>query len=309
MLSPPIDPPPPPPLIPKSKGRLKGQKAGQEKPQLSEGRAAQIYPTAKDSLPQPVTQNNPSDARVQPSSAAPHIRPEMQEQQIEAGQSKGVKEEEAVQLPAIKEHLPDDSDYMKPSAMISDCASLSPYMSPSVSPMPPALLPKLSPSLFIYDSPGASPSLSPYQSPSLSPKVSISPSPNDSPSLSPSHSPYQSPSLSPKDPHSHSPFTSQPFSPLMEQASDTRSAPSTPDQPRTAGEAEEEGADMSENKDKNGETKDLHKKEEEEENDLVLQMNAATVNDVERCGSSSSLEEAADTPPHPPDKQVDHTSF
>ncbi|XP_030601557.1 ras and Rab interactor 3-like [Archocentrus centrarchus] len=306
MLSPPIDPPPPPPLIPKSKGRCKAQKGGQETLQLSEGQAAQIYPPAKDAQPRPVMQNNPSDAQVQPPSAPPHIQLEMQEQQMEAGQSKGVKEEEAA-----AQHLPEDSDYMKPSAMISfsNCASLSPYMSPSVSPMPPALLPKMSPSLFLHDSPGVSPSLSPYHSPSLSPKVSTSLSPNDSPNLSPSHSPYHSPSLSPKVPYSHSPFTSQ-HSPLIEQASDTCSTPSTPDKLRTDGEAEKkEGAEMNENIDKNGETKDLYKKREEEENDLVLQMNAATVNDTESCSSFSSLEETAETQPHPLDKQADGTSI
>lgn len=117
----------------------------------------------------------------------------------------------------------------------------------------------------------------------------ISLSPNDSPSLSPSHSPYQSPSLSPKVPYSLSPFISQPFSPLIELASDTYSTPSTPDQLRSDSEAEEkEEAQVIENKD--GEYKDQHKKMEKV--DLVLQTNAASVNDRESC----STEETAETP-------------
>lgn len=220
---------------------------------------------------------------------------------MEARQSKDrVKEEEATaQPPAIKEHLPDDSDYMKPCPIISvpNCASLSPK--------PPPLFPKVSQSLSPRDSPSASPSLSPYQSPSVSPKTHISLSPNDSPSLSPSHSPYQSPSLSPKVPYSLSPFISLPFSPLIEQTSDTYSTPSTPDQLRSDSEAEEkEEAQVIENNDKDGEYKeDQHKKREKvEEDDSVLQMNAASVNDRESC----STEEIAETPDRS-DKQADGT--
>lgn len=248
MLSPPLAPPPPPPLMPKTKGRCKAQKSGQETLELRKGQ------TAQDGHTQPVTQNDPSGGQPQPSSAIPQIQPGMQEQQMEARQSKeGVKEEEATaQPPAIKEHLPADSDYMKPCPIISfpNCASLSSK--------PPPLFPKIFQSLSPRDSPSASPSLSPYQSPSVSPKMHISLSPNDSPSLSPSHSPYQSPSLSPKVPYSLSPFISQPFSPLIELASDTYSTPSTPDQLRSDSEAEEkEEAQVIENKD--GEYKDQHK--------------------------------------------------
>uniref|UniRef100_A0A3P9AUY0 Ras and Rab interactor 1 n=1 Tax=Maylandia zebra TaxID=106582 RepID=A0A3P9AUY0_9CICH len=279
MLSPPLAPPPPPPLMPKTKGRCKAQKSGQETLELRKGQ------TAQDSHTQPVTQNDPSGGQPQPSSAIPQIQPGMQEQQMEARQSKeGVKEEEATaQPPAIKEHLPADSDYMKPCPIISfpNCASLSSK--------PPPLFPKIFQSLSPRDSPSASPSLSPYQSPSVSPKMHISLSPNDSPSLSPSHSPYQSPSLSPKVPYSLSPFISQPFSPLIELASDTYSTPSTPDQLRSDSEAEEkEEAQVIENKD--GEYKDQHKKMEKV--DLVLQTNAASVNDRESC----STEETAETP-------------
>ncbi|XP_006784994.1 ras and Rab interactor 1-like [Neolamprologus brichardi] len=290
MLSPPLAPPPPPPLMPKTKGRRKAQKSGQETLELRKDQ------TAQDGHTQPVTQNDPSGGQLQPSSAIPQIQPGMQEQQMEARQSKeGVKEEEATaQPPVIKEHLPDDSDYMKPCPIISfpNCASLSPN--------PPPLFPKMFQSLSPRDSPSASPSLSPYQSPSVSPKMHISLSPYDSPSASPSHSPYQSPSLSPKVPYSLSPFISQPFSPLIELASDTYSTPSTPDQLRSDSEAEEkEEAQVIENED--GEYKgDQHQKREKV--DLVLQTNAASVNDRESC----STEETAETPDIS-DKQGDGT--
>ncbi|XP_070699950.1 ras and Rab interactor 1-like [Pempheris klunzingeri] len=246
-------------------------------------------------------------------------QPEMQEQgqtQMETGQSKaGVREEAAIaQLPSVIEHLPDDSDYMQPSPMISSSHSplLSPYLSQSVSPMAPPLFPKVSPSLSPYDSPSASPSLSPYQSPSPSPKVPFPLSPQDSPSASPSLSPYQSPSPSPKVPFSLSPFTSPCFSQLAEQIYHTPATPSRPDQRRSEREAEEEGAGEDQNKDEDGETNEgLHKmrEEEEEEVGLVLLMNAASLGDTDSSSSFSSLEAAGETPPHSPHKQDNGTSL
>ncbi|XP_035522944.1 ras and Rab interactor 1-like [Morone saxatilis] len=331
LLSPPLAPPPPPPLMPKTKGKCKARKCGQA--QLP-GQATQIGPTVQDSQSQPLiqTQDTPSEAQVQPASATPH-QPEMQDPgqpQMEPGQSKSgaLGLEATAQLPAVMENLPDDSDYMQPSSMINSSHSpiFSPYLSPSASPKAPPLFPKVSssvsprdfPSLSPYQSPSispkvpfslsphcspsASPSLSPYQSPSLSPKVPFSLSPHCSPSASPSLSPHQSPSPSPKVPFSLSPFTSPSFSQLAEQAYRTRAAPSRPDRQRSEREAEEEGA--GEDKDEDDETN-----EEEAEEGLVLQMNAASLSDTDSCSSFSSLEGAAETPPHPPHKQDNSTSL
>lgn len=283
-LSPPLAPPPPPPLMPKTKGRCKVQKGGQGTAQPSEGPCKPtIDLTAKDTKPQLQTQPN----EEQPPSASPHLQPEREEQtQIEPDQSKtGVQGKFPPSQLTLTENLPNDSDYMKPSPVINPSQSpfLSPYLSPSVSPMAPPLFPKVSPSISPRDSPGASPSLSPYQSPSLSPKVPFSLSPYDSPSNSPCHSPYDSPSPSPKVPFSLSPFTSQSFSQLTEQASYTQAPPERED--------EEEGAGVDENGE-DGETKEiLHKNRGEEEKGLILQMNAASLNDTESC----SHEEAAET--------------
>ncbi len=52
-----------------------------------------------------------------------------------------------------------------------------------------------------------------------------------------------------------------------------------------------------------------HKKREEEERGLVLQMNAATLSDTDSCSSFSSLEVAAETPPRSPHKQDSGTSL
>ncbi|XP_070773931.1 ras and Rab interactor 2-like isoform X2 [Enoplosus armatus] len=365
LLSPPLAPPPPPPLMPKTKGRCKARKRGQGTTHPGEGlgllqgenpnQATQIDPTVQDTHPQPLTL-------------------------VEPGQSKaGVMGEEATaQLPTVMEHLPDDSDYMQPSPMISFShpPSLSPYLSPSVSPIAPPLVPKVSSSLPPHDSPGASPSLSPYLSPSVSPiapplvpkvssslpphdspsaspslspylspsvspiapplvpkvsssrsphdspsasaspspyqspslsRVPFSLSPYDSPSASPSLSPYQSPSLSPKLPFSLSPFTSPSFAQLVEQAYHTPAAPSRPDQQRSEREAEEEGAGADEYEDEDDE--ELHKRREDEERGLIFQMNAASLNDTDSCSSFSSLEGAAETPPHSPHKQDNGASL
>lgn len=301
LLSPPLAPPPPPPLMPKTKRKCKGQKLIQgtghpsKGPGLLQGEnpssAIQIDPTVQDAQPLTQTQDTTSEAQVHPLSATPHFQPEMQEQgqsQMEPGQSKaGVMEEEATaQLPSVMQHVPDDSDYMQPSPMInfSNSPLLSSYLSPSVSPMAPPLFPKASPSLSTHDSPGASPSLSPYQSPSLSPKFPHSLSPYDSPSASP----FQSPSPSPKVPFSLSPFTSPSFSQLAEQAYHTPATLSRPDQQRSEREAEEGGAGADENNDDANE--ELHKTGEEEEEGLVLQMNAASLSDTDSCSSFSSLE-------------------
>ncbi|XP_017276871.1 ras and Rab interactor 1 isoform X2 [Kryptolebias marmoratus] len=169
LLSPPLAPPPPPPLMPKTRGRCKGQKAGK-------GGAQPSAAAADDSQPQ----------KQEAPSGTPHFLFEVQE---EDRSTAGVEEEDAsAQLPAIKEDLLDE--YMTPP--VTNSHSLSPYHSPSVSPMAPPLFPKSSQSLSAHNSPSASPSLSPYQSPSLSPKVLSSLSPNHSPSISPSLSPVSS---------------------------------------------------------------------------------------------------------------------
>ncbi|TNN64247.1 Ras and Rab interactor 1 [Liparis tanakae] len=205
------------------------------------------------------------------------------------GQARAETPDEAAQIQTLQfgmENLPEDSDYMQPSPMISisNLPPLSP--SPYACPMAPPLFPKASRSLSPYGSPGASPS--PYQSPSLSPYAS--------PSASPSLSPYQSPSPSPKVvPFCLSPFISPPsFLPLAEQAYQTPATPSRPDQRRSEREAEEEdegaGADVI--KEEEDTKEDPHTKREEEEGGLVLQMNASSLKDTERC---SSLEGAAET--------------
>ena len=72
--------------------------------------------------------------------------------------------------------------------------------------------------------------------------------------------------------------------------------------------AEEEGAGAEESKDEDDETnEELHTKREEE--DLVLQMTAASLNDTDSCSSFSSLEGAAETPPHSPHKLDNGTSL
>ncbi|XP_074468320.1 uncharacterized protein LOC141753487 [Sebastes fasciatus] len=279
MLSPPLAPPPPPPLMPKKKGKCKAQKQLQRVALPSKGQAAQTDPTIQDT---------PSEAQVQPPSATLHFQPEMQEQA-------GIRREEAtVQLPAAMENLPDDSDYMQPSPLInfSNLLSLSPYLSPSGSSMAPLLFPKASPSHSPHDSPVASPS----HSPSPFPKAPFSLSPYASPCASPSLSPYQSPSPSPMIPFSLSPFTSPSFPQLMEQIYQTPTTPIRADQQRP-GEDEDET------------NKELQTRREEEERGLVLQMNAASLNDTDSCSSFSSLEGAAETPPDLPQKRHNGTSL
>lgn len=58
---------------------------------------------------------------------------------------------------------------------------------------------------------------------------------------------------------------------------------------------------MDQNEDEDDE--ELHKKREEEERGLVLQMNAASLNETDSCSSFSSVEVAAETPSHSPYKQ------
>ncbi|XP_071316265.1 ras and Rab interactor 2-like [Trachinotus anak] len=326
LLSPPLAPPPPPPLMPKTKGRCKAQKQRQGANQPTEcqgllegetpSQATQSDPKAQHTQPLSQTQDTPREAQMQPPSAAPHFQPELQDQgqtQIEPGQTQAGAEgvEATAQLP-VMESLPDDSDYMQPSPVInfSHSPSLPPYLSPAVSPMAPTLFPKVSPTLSPHSSPGISPSLSPYQSPSLSPKVPFSLSPHDSPSASPSLSPYQSPSPSPKVPFSLSPFTSSAFSPLAEEAYHTPATPSRPDKQRSQRDAEGEGAGADENKDEDGGTdEELHGKGKEEGKDLVLEMNAASLYDTDSCSSFSSLEGAAETPPHSSHGQDNGTSL
>ncbi|XP_039634013.1 ras and Rab interactor 1-like isoform X2 [Perca fluviatilis] len=303
LLSPPLAPPPPPPLMPKTKRQCKAQKQAQ-------GTVHPLKGLLHDENP---SQNTPSEAQVQPPSVTPHLQPKMQEQgqtQMEPGQREAGIRGGTTQLPTVMENLPYDSDYMQPSPMInfSHSPSLPPYLSPSVSPKAPPLFPKVSPSLFPHDSPGASPHVSPHHSPSLSPKAPFSLSPYDSPSASPSLSPYQSPSPSPQVPFALSPFTSPSFPQLAKQACHTPATPSEPEQQRSDRVAEEEGAGAEESKDEDDETnEELHTKREEE--DLVLQMTAASLNDTDSCSSFSSLEGAAETPPHSPHKLDNGTSL
>ncbi|XP_029374398.1 ras and Rab interactor 1-like isoform X1 [Echeneis naucrates] len=294
MLSPPLAPPPPPPLMPKTKGRSKVQKQRQaSKDQvLKQGESpvhtTQCDPTAKDTRPLTETQNTSREAQILPPSAAPHIQPETRDQgqpQRQPGNNQaGV---EGVDAPARMENVPTDSDYMQPSPIIS--------LSHSVSSTVPPIFPKVSPSLSPHSSPGISPSLSPYQSPSPTPRVPFSLSPHDSPSASPSLSPYQSPSPSPKVPFSLSPFTSLAFTPLAAEAYHTPATPSRPDKQRSERDAEGEGAGADE--------------KEEEEKGLLLQMNAASLNDTDSCSSFGSLEGAANTPPQSPCDQDKGTSL
>ncbi|XP_028451308.1 ras and Rab interactor 1 isoform X2 [Perca flavescens] len=303
LLSPPLAPPPPPPLMPKTKRQCKAQKQAQ-------GTIHPLKGLLHDENP---SQDTPSEVQVQPPSVTPHLQPKMQEQdqtQMEPGQREAGIRGGTTPLPTVVENLPYDSDYMQPSPMInfSHSPSLPPYLSPSVSPKAPPLFPKVSPSLFPHDSPGASPHVSPHHSPSLSPKAPFSLSPYDTPSASPSLSPYQSPSPSPQVPFALSPFTSPSFPQLAKQACHTPATPSRPEQQRSDRVAEEEGAGAEESKDEDGETnEELHTKREEE--DLVLQMTAASLNDTDSCSSFSSLEGAAETPPHSPHKLDNGTSL
>ncbi|XP_031713216.1 ras and Rab interactor 2-like isoform X2 [Anarrhichthys ocellatus] len=299
LLSPPLAPPPPPPLMPKTKGKSNARKRGQGTAKPSQGLLQGESPSEVAQIdftwPLPLTQmqNTSSEAQVQLPSATPHFQPEMQER----GQSEaGVTGEEATaQLSAVTENLPHESDYMQPSPKISfsSSSSLPPYFFPYGSPKAPPIFPKESPSLSPFDSPWASSR--------LSPKAAISLSPYDSPIASPSLSPYQSPSSSPspKAPFSLSPFTSPSFLQLAEQAYHTPSTPSRPDQQRS--EREEEGAGGGEMKDED-DTK-------EEDRGLVLQMNAASLNDTDSCSFFSSLQGAAETPPHSPHIQDDAPSL
>lgn len=304
LLAPPLAPPPPPPLMPKTRRKkCKAQKQGQGTADPSKGHLQGENPS----------QVTPIEAQVQPLSAAADFQ--LQEE-CQIPMEAGVREEEATeQLLAEMEDLPDDSDYMQPSAMVNSslCPSLSPYLSPSVSPTAPPLFPKVSPFLSPDDSPGPSPSLSPYQSPCASPRAPLSLSPYDSPSASPSLSPYQSPSPSPKIPFSLSPFTSPAFPQLAEQAYQIPVPFSRPDQPRSEREDEEEEDEEEEGsgteKDEDDTNEELRKETEEEEMGLVLEMNAASLNGTDSCSSFSSLEGSAETPPPLPQKQHIGTSL
>ncbi|XP_042355496.1 ras and Rab interactor 1-like [Plectropomus leopardus] len=299
LLSPPLLPPPPPPLMPKTRGKCKARKQGQEATHPNEGLLQGENP--------PVA---PSEAQVQPPSATPQLQEECRSQ-MEAGVGG---EEATAQLPTELEDLPDDSHYMQPSTVINSSLSpsLSPYIFPPIFPLAPPLLPKASPFISPHDSPDASPSLSPYQSPCLSPRAPLSLSPYDSPIASPSLSPYQSPSPSPKIPFSLSPFTSPSFPQLAEQVYDTPAPPLRADETQSEREAEEEEEEEEEEgaSAENDETnEELLKERKEQERGLVSQMNAATLNDSDSCSSFSSLEGAAETPPPLPPKQVNGTSL
>lgn len=276
LLSPPLAPPPPPPLMPKTKGKCKAKA-------LKEGQGATQFQLVTQ------TEGAPSEPHVQPPSATPHFKPEMEKHsQMDQGQTGAGFEgaEPAAQLPTVKEHLPDDSEYKQPSPVISSShsPSLSPYLALSP-PTGPPIFPKVSPSLSPHNSPSVSPSFSPYQSPSQSPKAPISLSPHDS-CASPSLSPRQTPSPSPKVPFSLSPFTSPSFSQLTEEAYHRPATHSRPDQQSVKRQVEEEGTSADEHKGEDAETnEELQEKTEDKEKDLVLQMNAACLNNSTLCKS------------------------
>lgn len=315
LLSPPLAPPPPPPLMPKLKGKCRALKLGQANVQPSKGpgllqggkpsQVTQMDPTSQNTNLPPLTQTHDAsrEARVQQSEAVQ--APVMEEQ----GPGQARVEGEAIAQPSAgMENLADDSDYMQPAPMIicSQPRSLSPYLPASVSPTAPPLFPKLSPITSPHDSPpGAVPSLSPYQSPSLSPKVPHSLSLHDSPSASPSLSPYQSPCFSPRTPFSLSPFTSPSLSQLTDEQPATLPRSDKPRSRRRAW--GEEGGD-DDDKDEDDEIEELHKQRGDGGNGLVLQIDAASLNDTDSCSSFSSLEEAAEAPPHFP-WQDDGTSL
>lgn len=130
---------------------------------------------------------------------------------------------------------------------------------------------------YMQPSPSVSSShpLSPYLSPKLQPKKSTSASPRNSPSTSPSVSPYQSPSPSPKALSPLLPFTAT--TPVAEGAYDIpvsylKTEPQMPE------------AKVAADKKPEGEEDDL-------QNELVQQMNAASFNDKD-SSSLSSQEEA-----------------
>lgn len=275
LLSPPIAPPPPPPLMPKTKGKCKARAQ-------TEGQGTTQFQPATQ------TQGVPSEPRVQPQSLTPHLKPEMEEQgQMDRVQTGFEGAEAAAQLPTVKEHLPDDSEYQQPSPLISTAhsPSLSPHLSLSA-PTAPPIFPKGSPSLSGHNSPSVSPSFSPYQSPSHSPKAPISLSPHDSSCASPSLSPRQSPSPSPKVPFALSPFTSPSFSQLAEEAYHTPATHPRPEQQRLKRQVEVEETRAGEHKGEDAETtEELQEKAEDEEEDLVLQMNAACLNNSTLCKS------------------------
>ncbi|KAK2828167.1 hypothetical protein Q5P01_019201 [Channa striata] len=274
MLSPPLAPPPPPPLMPKTKGRCKVQKQGQETTNTSKepclfqcknpSHVTQIYPTSQDQ-PQLLTQtqNTPSDDPMQLPSGPRNFKPQVEEHgHMEPGPTQAADKGGKVisQLPTVTEYLQEDSEYKVPSPVISssNSPSLSPYLCPSVPPMAPPLLPKSSPSLSPHNSPGVSPSLSPRQSPALSPKVPFALSPSTSPS-------------SPQ---------------LEEQLYNTPAIHSRLGQQKSERDAEEEGVGRDEPKGEDGETnKGLQEKTEPGEKDLVSQMNAACLNNSKLCNS------------------------
>lgn len=211
----------------------------------------------------------PSDAAADDSqklenlSGAPYFLFETQEEEHAGSQTDqnkaGVTEEDvSAQLPAIKEQLLDE--YMAPPVINSH--SLSPYQSPSVSPMVLPLFPKCSPSPPSHGSP------SPYQSPSVSPKLPTSLTPNHSPSIFPSLSPVPSP----------------PSSPLTELFCCIPAAPSGAER-----ESGEEGLLTDRNQD--------DKEDLTEEESAALQMSAARLEETESSSLSGDVEEAAETSP------------
>ncbi|XP_038158990.1 ras and Rab interactor 3-like [Cyprinodon tularosa] len=234
LLSPPLAPPPPPPLMPKTKGRRKGLKAGGfVKPNGDTFHVAQVEPPLIELEEEP------------PSGDLSLISDIKEEGQPECGSS--TTEDDKQEVPAA---LLDD--YLHPNPVIS-APSLSPYQSPSISPRAPPLFPKTSYSLSPRNSPSASPSISPYQSPSLSSQVPLSLSPYDSPNLSPSLSPV----------------TVQNTSALAGQGCCADAAPSGSGQ-----EAVKEVTHTDKNTEDDGETKHLNEEREKEGTDVDLERSA-----------------------------------
>ncbi|XP_034033981.1 ras and Rab interactor 2-like [Thalassophryne amazonica] len=284
LLSPPLEPPPPPPLMPKTKSRCKAKKhvqPSQGPEQIHSQNSADTsqstptYTGAQDKLTHSGTgtQDAHSQDQVPLPSQNFDFHSEVQEP-MHQGADGG-----HAWLPTatVIEPLTDDLDYMQPSSMIAFPHS------------PMHLLPSVCLAAPLSHSPGASPSLSLYQSPS---PVPFFLSPYDSPSTSPAISPYQSPSPSPKAAFSLPPLPSPSFSQVSEEAYHTPATPSRLKQQIKEGDVEEVAEDV---------RKEIEEEQNNEgEESLCLEIVAASLNDTSECSSSSSLEEAARIPPASP---------
>ncbi|KAF6719156.1 Ras and Rab interactor 1 [Oryzias melastigma] len=248
LLSPPLAPPPPPPLMPKTKGKGKAKKQAKEITKLREDCVQVTQPgqTGDDHQPLPHIQDSHCEDKANLSSETPHLGvQETGDEKRKAGIEK--MKEELAQLPAAMDNL--QTDYMKPSPLISFSHIPSLYKSPSTCPMTPPLFPKASSLSPISPSPV---SLSPNLSPSLSPKFHVLPS------------------LSPK---ASSAFSCvRPFQPLQTASDSAYAVPTVTDQQRS-GKQLEKG-------DRNTEKEDVHTKGEEKDY-LDLEKESCTSSDLE----------------------------